>query len=228
MVVNHGRGHGDQPVTCEPQPPAQVDLLEVHEEIQVQQADLANRLRAHQHRRPAGPEKVRGGVVLPAVGFDLVEEASAAEGVSQAVDVTPGGAAVIEGRGAGRGQQLGLAGGDGGVGVRGRDQRQEPVGGHPRIVVEQHRVLGPGFLEAAVAGVAETAVALVAQDFNAGKAGPGLLQTGAAAAVVDDDHAQGPAAVGEQGLEAVGEHRRPEMGDYDGDRFAHIQVCRPG
>ena len=61
-----------------------------------------------------------------------------------------------------------------------------------------------------------------------GKRGPRLLQTGSAAPVVDDDYPEGPEAVGEQGLQAVGEHRRPEVGDYDGNWFAHTQACRIG
>jgi hypothetical protein len=136
-VVDRRGGDGEDPPRRQAQPPAQIDLFEVHKVIEVEGAHLGYGVAAQEHSRATGPEQSDGCVILAFVQLDGVEYPPPAEGVPEAVDISARTAAVVEETFPGGRQQLGLTGADALVGVTGRHQRWQPARRDARVVVEE-------------------------------------------------------------------------------------------
>ena len=167
------------PMAEQPQPPAEVHVLEEHEVALVEAAQGPEDVGAHEHGRARGEQHVLLDVVVAGVPFLRMKlEAVPVEGES-GIDEVDGGALPV--------QDLGGHARDGAVRLHPRDGGPDPGRIGPGVVVEEGHVLAPRRVGASVAPAGEAEVLGRRHHLDVGETTAQQVDAAVARRVVDDD-----------------------------------------
>ena len=140
-VVDDGVGDAHDFARPRPKSPAEVDLFEVGEEAGVEPACRVPIGGAHHECGAGGPKEGAHGVILPVVFFEHIEQATATEGIAEAVDESACGTGVFETVVRPFGVDLRLRGGRFGMRIHVGAHRGEPAGRGAHVAVEQEIII---------------------------------------------------------------------------------------
>jgi len=194
-VLDHRPRLVEHPPAAQPEAPAEVEVLVVHEEALVEEPGVGERCAPEQHARAAGPEHLLGGVVLARVHLSAPAVGAAAVGEQQQ-------ARVLDHRRALGEEQLGRHRRRPAVTLRGRQQRAQGARPDPGVGVQQHQVRRRRLPDGQVVGRREAQVGGGGDEPQPAGLPAQQLQRSVGGGVVDDHHLGGHRrGLGSQGFE---------------------------
>ena len=151
------------------QAPTEVYLFVMCKETSVESASLPIVFRANHQGCTCSPKYLGGIIVLTVIVLNGVKNASPAEGIAEAVEVSPTRPCIFKAVLVENGEQLGLAGCHLGVNIHKLDERGEPMVSDLNIAIEQQIVFGINLLQSLVIPLGKAPVLLKSDDLTLGE-----------------------------------------------------------
>lgn len=167
----------DEGVTVGTESPTEVDFLLMGKETAIEATNFPIGSTGDEQGCACSPMDGYDGVILAVVGFYMIEDASATEGIAKAVDVTACGSCVLEVVGLSQGEEFGLAGSHVGMLLHVAEHGLQPVGLTDfHIAIEQEVVVGIHSTEGLIVTLGESIVLGERDDGYGGKLGVQYLE----------------------------------------------------
>lgn len=168
VIDNRLRDNGNA-VTHVFQPPADVNLLHMGEEIVVEASRFGVEFAADEKARARGPENIAYVVVLAVVSLNGAENAAAAERIAVFVDESARCSGILKISPLVVGEKFGGAGRHIGVGIHIFGKRIEPALGNLDVGVQKHKVFSLNLFERFVVAARKAVVLVELQHFDSGE-----------------------------------------------------------